>query len=318
MLCSLTLFAALKNKFPEAKITLVVSPTNYKIDFKEINPFVDNVLVYKKGSLSNIFRFYKELRKTKFQIGIVPSTVKNSNTSHIINFFSGAKLKVGVKSINGKPNKAAMLLNIKSDFNWKNMHQLQQNLEVVKQIGCDLTGKEIKSIKINLSPEDEKFAENYIKENFPDTAKKIIAFHPGAGEKYKKWDTKNFIKLITMIYDKYHCYILFTAGSIDDDSIGELLGSEELKGIESKILTGTTVKQLAAVLGNVKLYITNNTGTLHIAHFAGVHTLALTLSDLVSDWTYKSEGENYISADNINDIPVEDVFKLSCKMIEGK
>lgn len=318
MLCSLTLYAALKKKFPQAKITIVVSPTNYKIDFKEINPYIDNVLVYKKGSIGNILRFYRELRKTKFQIGIVPSTVKISNTSHIINYFSGTKLRVGVKSINGKPNKAAMLLNVKSDFSWQNLHQIKQNLEIVKQIGCGLDEEEIKSIRLNLSTDDEIFADNYIKENFPENSKKIIAFHPGAGEKHKMWDTENFIKLIRLIYDKYHCYILVTAGAIDKEIKNRILNSEELKGIEIKTLTGAAVKQLASVLKKSSLYITNNTGVLHIAHFAGVSTLCLTINSLVSDWMYKNVNEDYISAEKINDIQVEEVFNLSGKMIESQ
>ena len=317
MLCSLTLYSALKKKFPEAKITLVVSPTNYKIDFKEINPFIDNVLIYKKGSLSNIFRFYKELRKTKFQIGIVPSTVKMSNTSHIVNFFSGAKLKAGVKSINGKPNKASLLLNVKSDFNWEKVHQIERNLDIARQIGCELNSDEIKAIKIHTTPNDEKFADNYFKENFPDASKKIIAFHPGAGEKYKMWDTENFKKLMRMIYDKYHYYTLVTAGAIDKNIINDILNSGELKGIEIKTLTEATVKQLSSALKKTSLYITNNTGVLHIAHFAGISTLCLTINSLVSDWMYKSENEDYIAEEKINDIPVEKVFKVSCKMIEN-
>lgn len=316
MLCSLALYAALKKKFPDVKITLVVSPTNYEIDFKEINPFIDNVLVYKKGSLSNIFRFYKELRKTKYQIGIVPSTIKLSNTSHLINFISGAKLRVGVKSINGKPNKAASLLNVKSHFNWQNLHQIKQNLEVIKQFGCGLTSEEIKSIKINLSADDEKFADEYVIKHFPDRNKKIIAIHPGAGEKYKMWDTGNFIKIARMICDKYKCYILVTAGLIDKEIINKIRASDELNEIEITILENAAVKQLASVLKKVSLYITNNTGTLHIAHFTGVNTLCLTVNDLVSDWMYKSKTENYIASEKINYISVEEVFEESSKMLE--
>jgi len=318
MLCSLTLYAALKKKFPDAKITLVVSPTNYEIDFKEINPYIDNVLVYKKGSFGNFLSFYKDLRKTKYQVGIVPSTIRLSNTSHLINYFSGAKLRVGVKSINGKPNKAAMLLNVKSDFNWEETHQIERNLDIVKQTGSDLSREEINSIGVNLSADDEKFADNYVKRHFPDRNKKIIAFHPGAGENYKMWDTENFIKLVRMIYNKYHCYILITAGSIDKEIVKEIRNPEKLKGVEIAVLENASVKQLASVLKKVNLYITNNTGVLHIAHFAGVNTLCLTVNDLVSDWMYKSKNEGYISAEKINDIRVEEVFGLSGKMIEAQ
>ena len=145
MICSLPLYAALKKKFPEAKITLVAAKTNYPIPLKDINPYLDKIIVYDKSSLKTIFNFYRELRKTKYQIGIVTSTFAYSTTSHIINYLSGAKIRVGVKSIDGKINKAAKYLNVKKDFYWdkEKKHQTERNLDVVRQIGCDLNKEEI-------------------------------------------------------------------------------------------------------------------------------------------------------------------------------
>ena len=316
MLCSLTMYAALKKKFPQAKITLVLSPVNYEINFKELNPYADDVLFYTKGSLSNILKFYKKLRKKKYDIGIVPSTVRLSNTSHIVNYFSGAKFRLGVKSINGKPNKISFLLNIKSDFDWKSTHQSERNLEIVRQIGCDLTQDEIKSIQFEISEEDKAFADDFTKKNFPERNRMIIAFHAGAGENYRLWKTENFIELIKNLFDKYNCYVLITAGAIDSEISEKIINAEELSGIHPIIAKNLPLRKLAAVLQKVKLYITNNTGTLHLAHYSSVSTLALFTSSQVNDWAYKSETESYISAENINEITVEQVFDESCRMIE--
>jgi heptosyltransferase-2 len=316
MLCSLTLYKALKKKFTHARITLVLSPTNYEINFKELNPYADEIIFYKKGSISNIIKFYKDLRKTKFQIGIVPSTIKVSNTSHIINFFSGAKIRAGVKSINGNSNKASILLNVKSDFDWKNRSQSERNLDVVRQIGCSLGEDEINSIKFSVIQDDINYANEFITINFPDKNKFIIAFHAGAGEDYRLWKTENFIKLIKKLHDKYNCYVLITAGAIDSEAIEKIKHAEELKNINPVFAENIPLKKLAAVLQKTALYITNNTGTLHLAHYSDVKTLALFTSSQVNDWAYKSETESYVSADYINDISVEQVFEECCRMID--
>ena len=60
--------------------------------------------------------FIRSFRQKKYELGIVPSTVKVSTTSHIINFLSGAKQRVGVRSIDGVKNPASSLLNIKCRF----------------------------------------------------------------------------------------------------------------------------------------------------------------------------------------------------------
>jgi len=149
MLCSLTLYAGLKKKFPDARITLVAAKTNYEIPFFDINSFIDRVIVFDKSSLASIISFMKSLRSRKYDIGIVPSTIVLSRTSHILNFLSGAKLRVGVKSIDGVPNSFSKLLNVKSDFLWRGVHQLMRNLQVINQIDCNLPEEEIKNIKIN-------------------------------------------------------------------------------------------------------------------------------------------------------------------------
>ncbi len=316
MLCSLTLYKALKKKFPQAKITLVLSPVYYEINFKELNPYADEIIFYKKGRISNILKFYRNLRKTKFQIGIVPSTIKISNTSHIINFLSGAKIRVGVKSVNGNPNKTSILLNVKSDFDWENSSQSERNLDIVRQIGCDLREDEINSIKFNVSQDDIDYADKFIASNFPDKNKFIIAFHIGAGESYRLWKTEDFIKLIKKIYDKYKCNVLITAGTIDLEAIEKIKQAEELKNVNPVFAENLPLKKLAAILQKTALYITNNTGTLHLAHYSGVRTLALFTNSQVNDWAYKSKTESYVSADDINDISVEQVFEESCRMID--
>ena len=111
--------------------------------------------------LKTILNFIKELRSRKYQIGIVPSTIVLSRTSHIINRISGAKFRVGVKSIDGKENKSHKYLNVKTDFNWKEKHQSFRNLEVVNQLGCDLSEEEIKSIRINFSEYNLDFANRF-------------------------------------------------------------------------------------------------------------------------------------------------------------
>ena len=58
MICSLPLYFALKKKFTEAQITLVAAKTNYPIPLKDINPHLDNILVYDKSPLKTVFKFY--------------------------------------------------------------------------------------------------------------------------------------------------------------------------------------------------------------------------------------------------------------------
>jgi ADP-heptose:LPS heptosyltransferase len=316
MLCSLPMFAALKKKFPNSKITLVLSPVFYQINFKELNPYADEILFYAKDRLFDIFKFYKKLREKKIDIAIVPSSVKLSNTSHIIGFLSGAKYRVGANCINGKHNKMSFLLNVKSDLNWKQLHQIQKNLRIAGMLGCELSENEIKSIQYKISDEDKAFGEEFVNRNFPDKRRMIIAFHAGAGDSYRAWKTENFIQLIKRLHNTYKCYVFTAPGEIDKEITETLKNSEDLKQINPVIAENLPLGKLSAVLKKVKLFITNNTGTLHLAHFTGITSLALFTALQVNDWAYNSETESCVSAENINDITIEQVFEKCCGMID--
>lgn len=318
MLCSLTLYAALKKKYPDSKITLVAAKTNYEIPFLDINPYLDLVIIFEKKGFGGLLTFYKQLRRSKYQIGIVPSTIKVSRTSHIINFLSGSKVRVGIKSIDGSENSSHKFLNVKSHFAWKNTHQLERNLDVVKQIGCDLSEEEKNSIKFKFSEEEIRDAKRFIAESFPDKSRKIIGFHPGAGKKDNMWLTKNFIEMIQKIYNEYKNYVLLTSGWIDNVIINEVESELKSRNIQYKILNDLPIKKLGAILSLIDLYITNDTGSMHIAGFSDAKMISLFGPTKPAEWAPQGKNKYYIKSktENINDITVEEVYNLSKKILE--
>lgn len=315
MLCSLPLFTALKKHYIEAKITLVVSPVFYKLNYKDINPYIDNIIVYNKEGLRYFIQFISQLRKFKFDIGIVPSTVKASRTSHIINFLSGAKIRAGVKKINSIKNKFSFLLNLKSDFNWTDSHQINRNIDIAKMLNCFLKDNELDVIGIKHDKDALVFAKDFMDKYFPDKTKKIIGLHTGAGEKFKKWSDNNFISLIKLLYDNFNCYFLLSCGTIDEESVNTIRNSSLLKGIEVTTLQ-SSFKKDAAVFSKIHLFITNNTGVMHIVHFASKNKMiTITPSSLAKEWAYNSNREKYIESESIDEISVEQVFNECCKML---
>lgn len=313
MLCSLTLYLALKKKYPEALITLVAAKTNYEIPFFDINPYLDRVIIFDKSSLKTIIRFIKTLRDRKYQIGVVPSTIVLSRTSHIINLLSGAKYRIGVKSIDSNENNSHKYLNIKSDFFWKGKHQSIRNLEVIEQINCHLTKEEIDSIRMNLSGADVSFAKDFLSSTIPDKKRKIIAIHPGAGKEINIWAAKNFIELVKKLNNNYSIYILITSGWTDDRIVKPICTSLQDEKIEYTILNNLPVKKLGAILSLVDLYITNDTGTMHIAGYSNAKMISLFGPTNPNEWASTGNNQKYIkSADsNINNITVNEVFLLA-------
>jgi len=319
MLCSLSLYKAIKKKYAESHITLVASKTNYQIPFFDINPFVNRVLIYDKSSYKTIINFYRLLSDRKYDYGFVPSTIKVSRTSHIINFLSGAKIRVGVNSIDGIKNKSSFLLNLKDDFNWKDKHQLIRNLEIARLAGFDFSDDELKNIKIEFSDEDILFAKNFIRENFPDQTKKIIAFHPGAGKIDNTYPAEKFLELIKKLYEEYNNYVIITSGWTDEKIVNKISSQLDEQSIKYKVLHNLPVKKLGAVLSMIDLYITNDTGTMHIAGFGGAKIISLFGPTNPQEWAPLNESSYFLKApsNKICDIKVEEVLTLAKKILNN-
>lgn len=321
MLCSVPLFAAVRKKYPGAHITLVASPINYEILFSDINPYIDKVITYQKSTGKDLLEFYRELRNHSYQIGIVPSTVSISRTSHFINYFSGAKIRTGVNSIDDKLNSVSYLLNVKSDFKWneRKLHQTDRNLEVGMQIGCSLTDEEKKSVMIHLSEEEKKFAREYTAANFPDEDKLILAFHPGAGKIPNRWSIDNFVSLMKLFHEKYNCSLLMTSGKIDaeiTDTVRKLLYGIN---IDCRVLDNTPIRKVGAVIKQTDLYITNDTGTMHVAGGVDANVVSLFGPTHGYEWAPLGHNKIYIQSGsgNIDDIKVGDVFNASEKILNS-
>lgn len=320
MLCSVPLFAAVRKKFPAAHITLVASPINYEILFSDINPFIDKVITYRKASPGELRDFYSELKTHDYQIGIVPSTVSISRTSHFINYFSGAEVRAGAKSIDGRSNKVEYLLNVKKDFSWdpRKLHQVDRNLEVGALIGCSLTESELSEVRIHLSSEEIRFAKSFLSDKTSGTGAPLISLHPGAGKIPNRWPAENFVALAKQLHEKLSATFLITSGNIDKEVTDIVAGGLKENSIPFCVLENTPIRKVAAVIKETDLYITNDTGTMHVA--GGVDARVISLFGPTHGYEWAPRGNDKIciqsSTASIEDISVQDVASAAFGILQ--
>ena len=148
----------------------------------------------------------------------------------------------------------------------------------------------------------------------------IIGFHPGAGKKGNIWTTENFIEVIEQLYKNYGNHVLITAGKTDAEVIDAIEKKlKELK-IPFEIAENFEIKRLAAVLSRINLYITNDTGPMHIAGLVGTKLISLFGPTKAYEWAPSMENQFHIQSEtsNISDISVDKVLELCNKIIREK
>jgi len=117
--------------------------------------------------------------------------------------------------------------------------------------------------EIAISEADISYVDDFLTGNKVSEKDIIVGVNPGAPYPAKRWPPENFARVINILSANLACKIILT-GSEDELAIAQSV--RRLAKSELIIASGrTSVKQLAALIKRCGLYITNDTGAMHIA-----------------------------------------------------
>jgi len=314
MLASTSLFRAIKEKFPESKITLIASPENYFAVTK--NNLIDELFVFNKKKLFNIFYLLHLIKilKKEYDVAIVPATVAVSKTSCILAALSKSKIKIGPASLDNNENSLAFLFNYRVNLNWKknpDAHVSDFILDIVKPFG--ITTQNFRS-HIEFTKDDEKEVNKFIsKMNLSDEY--LIGFHVGAGKSQNRWPLDKFINLIYLLNKNYKIKIYFTGSNADKNEISYI--KKNLK-VDAKYFLNRPIPQLAALISKSDLFITNDTGVMHVAGATDTPQISIFGPTNPFNWAPVGAEKYFIrKSEFVSDVTEEDVFNI-CKLILEK
>ncbi|NMB82504.1 MAG: glycosyltransferase family 9 protein [Ignavibacteria bacterium] len=306
MLATIPLFRAIKEKFPDCKITLIASAENYFALKK--NSLIDNLFVFDKKNFWNpfyIYSFYKVLRRN-YDVAIVPVTVAISTTSCLLAGLSNAKLKIGPKSLDGNYNEMNYVFHYRINMNWKknpDSHVSDFILDVIRPFGISTRNF---TSQINYDVKDEHFVEEFIK-RINKSEKILIGIHAGAGKPQNRWSVFNFTELVERIEKDFNAEVYFTGSNSDQEIIDILHKKFPTKGF----FLNKTIPQLTALISKSDLFITNDTGVMHVAGATSTPVISLFGPTNPFNWAPVGENKLFIrKSEFMNDITVNDVLNV--------
>ncbi|TAM39813.1 lipopolysaccharide heptosyltransferase II, partial [bacterium] len=255
VLLSTPVIKALRKKFPQAYISMMVSP--YARDIVEGNPYLDEVILYDKDgkhkSFFRSFKFASRLKKKKFDLAII---LHPANRPHLITFLAGIPERLGYN------RKLGFLLTRKIEHTKQKgqKHEAEYNLDLLGGLG--VTGN-ASDLFMPLRIESERWVEDlFVKEGIRDTDK-ILAINPGASCPSKVWPAERFAEAAEKLAKRYNFKILILGGPKDmrlADKVAQHIKSKAIN------LSGrTSVSQMASILKRCALFISNDSGPVHIA-----------------------------------------------------
>jgi ADP-heptose:LPS heptosyltransferase len=308
LLAGVSIFRALKEKFPNAKLILLTSIDNYYGAQK--NKFIDELYVFNKYKMYNpikLFSFFRFLRQ-EFDLVIVPVTVSISFTSNLLARISNSKIRIGPKSLDGKPNESAFLFDRRVDVDWRkypDSNVAEHILEIVKPFG--IFTKDFSSV-VSFDNNDVKIANEFLSKIDHNYNSKLIGLHVGAGKPPNRWSLNKYVELISDLNDCFNCSFYLTGSDADREDLDYVTNHSTVK--INKFIN-QSIAEIAALISLSDLFISNDTGIMHVAGTTDTPLISLFGPTNPFNWAPCGKDKIFIrKSDLIDDIQTDDVFKI--------
>jgi heptosyltransferase-2 len=265
VLLSTPVIKALRDNYPHAYIAMMVSP--YAKDVVEGNPYLDEVIIYDKEAKHKgwrrSFKFARNLRKRRFDLALI---LHPTNRVHLVSFIAGIPMRVGYD------RKLGFLLSdkLKHLKQLGQKHELEYNLDLLRYLGIEA---EDKKTFMPIMAESERWVESKLAEEGVGADDKLLALHPGASCPSKTWPSGRFAEVADKLSLKHGFKVIILAGPKDTVLAGRLAAQMRTKALN---LAGkTSVSQLASIIRRCRLFISNDSGPVHIASAVGTPVISI-------------------------------------------
>ncbi|MDD5156435.1 glycosyltransferase family 9 protein [Sulfurimonas sp.] len=245
---TLPLFKAIKEQYPNTKITALVSKINYQ--FASQIDFIDNVILYDKNDFMGTLR---RIRAHKFDASI--SGFIDTNLGVLL-FLSGIKQRVAPST------KLAQFFFNKTVAQRRNKAEKtewQYNLDLAKEIFAD--------IKLD-------FSRPLIKSSFSTpSSQKTVALHPGfGGSSDGNLKLDDYLRLAKRASELQNTKVVFTFGPDDTKSKEYIESHLDFKA--ELLVSKMSLMEFCQFLAGCELFISTSTGPMHLAGAVNTNTLS--------------------------------------------
>jgi heptosyltransferase-2 len=257
VLLSTPVIENLRKNFPDAEINFLTQ--SYCREVLMGNPYLNRVLTYDISKGDGSFCLIKNIHNQKYDLII--DLFGNPRTAIIV-FNSDARYKVGFRF-----KWRALAYNIKVKPRGGEIHNVEFNLDALRALNLEVTSHKPLFV---LNGVHAEFANDFIKNNSLDGSK-VIGINASGTWPTKVWYTEKFGELGKKLSED-HKILLFWGYDKEKETAEKI---KEIIGEKAMLIPKVDLKYMAALIKKCRLFITNDTGPMHIAWSIGANTAAI-------------------------------------------
>lgn len=249
---------AVRVHFPEAYIAMLVAKQSAEI-LRE-NPHLDEIITFnrlaKDKDTGEMLRIIRHLRARKFTLTI---DLQRKFRTEMLMYFSGAAERIG------KGRFCTVRVPEQG-----NKHATAHYFDLLHAAGVPA---EDQKLELFLSESEQLDAAQRFDAAGVNNGALTVGFFPGAGWKLREWMPERFAAIGDRLVEHFNANVLIFGGPKEAElvqTVADLMNAPAIP-----FAGNLQVRQLAACLEKCDLFLTNDTGPMHIAAAVGTPTVSL-------------------------------------------
>ncbi len=257
--------AALRGKFPDAVIDIVVDDTFEEVLYK--NPNIDKIILHPRKPDGPKWRadldMIRRLRSEEYDVAIdLHAGPRGAWTA----FFSGAQTRIG----HSFRLRNKVCYNMTPETPKPEDHTWKVQFMTVRPLGIEWPEKP----EFHLAIPKEKASS--MRKKMEDAGlmfdRNIVLLHPGARVDIKRWPAKEMGRLARWLVDEKNVAVVL-AGS--DADVDEIKAIRKTAGYALPYFTDISIGELAALIKSAAMIVCNDSGPMHMAGVLNIPTVSL-------------------------------------------
>jgi heptosyltransferase-2 len=258
---------AIRKRFPNTHISLLAKP--WVVPVFENSEYIDRLLIYDdKGRHKGIFgkfRLARDLKKYHFEAAIL---LQNAFEAALITFLAGIPLRTGY---NTDVRQLLLTHAVSCTDEIKKKHQTDYYLNIIRGLGMKEDNREL---YLRLNQKDRFRAEKILLEQHLSLDDKIVGINPGATYgPAKQWPLDRYARLADQIQAFTGDQVIIFGGP-NDKKLGKKI-SRRMRYRPVDLSGKTSLGEAMALIERCDLFITNDSGLMHVAAALDVPLIAV-------------------------------------------
>jgi ADP-heptose:LPS heptosyltransferase len=271
VLCATPVFAALRRRFPRARIgALVHRPWD---DLLRGSPDLDEVISYDRltthRTLASRLRFIGELKEREYDWAL---SIHAASSVAFAMWQAAVKWRTCVWRYGErkKPHWSRMFhQHVRQDRVDGKAHEIEYNLDVLRQLQIE---PEPSAYRVHLSEAERAGAAELLRARGRDESRPLAVVHPGHGGGRQVWPSSDYAAVGDGLARR-GWQVGVTGSSGERELVRSVTSSMQEPSLD--LAGGMDLRTFAAVLSHAGLMVSIPTGPMHLASASGVPVVAL-------------------------------------------